>query len=242
MSHISAFSVVASIMIAGAAPMISRAAGIIPMPGSSSLTIRIYDYAHIPEQTLARAMETTQTIYQKTGIQVRLVRCRVAPSDPLLHGCHRESTGPSVIQVRILPEEMASMARLDRRVFGFAMTATRPEYGVIANVFYHSVQRLAADHDYRGYKAGVVLGHVLAHEVGHLLLGDGGHSKLGVMRISWGKAELFLAHTGGLNFTRDEATQIRRDVEERIEAQREKDPPRVLVVDGPVEAANRAGG
>lgn len=232
--------------IAGMAGLVIQVAasapGSVRVAGSPNLTIRIYDYARIPDSTLARATDETRKVFRRTGFEVRLVRCRVAMTDPFLHPCHSEPTGPSVIQVRILPEEMASLAKLDRRVFGFAMTAVRPEYGVIANVFYHHVQRLADEYAERGYHAGVVLGYVLAHEVGHLLLGNGEHSKGGIMRIPWKEAELFSAHTGQLNFTRNEAARMRLDVEERIDTQRAKDIPGELLVGAPGEDLRRAGG
>ena len=42
--------------------------------------------------------------------------------------------------------------------------------------FYASIQRFAA---LRGVDTGLVLGHVIAHEVGHLLLRNNAHSQTG---------------------------------------------------------------
>ena len=36
---------------------------------------------------------------------------------------------------------------------------------------------------------GKILGHAIAHEVGHVLLGTNGHSVGGLMRARWGRAE-----------------------------------------------------
>jgi hypothetical protein len=233
-------------VIAGAPGLVistpASAAGSVHAAQSSNLTVRLYDYAGIPDPTLFRAIDEIKQVFRRAGIGLRLVRCRVALTDPILHPCHTEPTGPAVVQVRILPEKMAALAKLDKRVFGFAMTATRPGYGVIASVFYGRVQRLAADFDYRGYDAGVVLGYVVAHEAGHLLLGDGRHSKRGIMHIPWEEAELFSAHTGELVFTRDQAARIRRDVEARIRAQRANDMPEELLVGAPSEDSRPSGG
>ena len=241
MRHSSFCYIIVAIALAVATPMRVSAAGGDRSSGSLGLTVRIYDYARVPDPTLFRAMDETRSVFQRTGIEVRLVRCRVAATDPILHPCHTEPTGPSVIQVRILPEKMASMAKLGKRIFGFAMTATRPEYGVIAYVFYDSVQNLAATHDYRSDDAGVVLGCVLAHEVGHLLLGTGSHSDLGIMRTPWHGPELALAHKGQLFFTREQSAALRRDVAERSIVMRANSPSVVVQTERQAETSPRPG-
>ena len=44
----------------------------------------------------------------------------------------------------------------------------------------------------------VLLGHIMAHEMGHLFLGPGSHSGRGIMRFPWQKADLERASRGGL--------------------------------------------
>ena len=51
-----------------------------------------------------------------------------------------------------------------------------------------------------------ILGHVVAHEIGHLLLPRGPHSPSGIMR-AW--LDRQLAALGGLFFTADQAQDIR---------------------------------
>jgi hypothetical protein len=46
-----------------------------------------------------------------------------------------------------------------------------------------------------------VLAHVMAHEVGHLLLGPGGHGEKGIMRATWSRVELKGTQNGSLRFT-----------------------------------------
>jgi hypothetical protein len=59
-----------------------------------------------------------------------------------------------------------------------------------------------------------MLGHVIAHELGHLLLPHGGHSVGGVMRAEWDPAQVMSAARGILTFTPDQAGMIR----ERLQA------------------------
>jgi hypothetical protein len=65
-----------------------------------------------------------------------------------------------------------------------------------------------------------ILGHVMAHEVGHLLLNQQVHSAHGIMRGDWNIAD-FRDMTGGmLLFTPEQAESLRADVHRR-NAQRE---------------------
>jgi hypothetical protein len=57
--------------------------------------------------------------------------------------------------------------------------------------------------------AGELLGCVIAHELGHLLLGTASHSASGLMSAVWQDPELRLAAHGKLLFTGDEGDRIR---------------------------------
>ena len=59
-----------------------------------------------------------------------------------------------------------------------------------------------------GVPAGILLGHAMAHELGHLLLQSMEHSRTGIMRSRWGKEELLRAESGRLLFTADQATAM----------------------------------
>ena len=57
--------------------------------------------------------------------------------------------------------------------------------------------------------AGELLGCVIAHELGHLLLGTASHSQLGLMSAVWQDPELQQAVRGGLFFTAVEGERMR---------------------------------
>jgi hypothetical protein len=50
----------------------------------------------------------------------------------------------------------------------------------VANVYADRVPKMAY-----GQEVGVILGRIMAHELGHLLLGKNEHSRAGVMRAEW---------------------------------------------------------
>ena len=81
--------------------------------------------------------------------------------------------------------------------------------GRVAYAFYVRIEALAQR---RGIDVAKVLGIVMAHEIGHLLLGFGAHSSAGIMSGRWGKFEMDLVAAGLLGFTKEQADVIRRAV------------------------------
>ena len=59
-----------------------------------------------------------------------------------------------------------------------------------------------------GADAGLILGHVIAHEIGHLLLPYNSHARTGLMRGGWDTQQAMRAATGALTFTPKEAALI----------------------------------
>jgi hypothetical protein len=57
-----------------------------------------------------------------------------------------------------------------------------------------------------------ILGTVIAHELGHLLLGSNSHSGVGIMRAHWQGEELRRLSRGGLWFTNEQAGDMRGKV------------------------------
>jgi len=78
--------------------------------------------------------------------------------------------------------------------------------GRLAYVFYDRVQPLARKHQMRDSS---LLGVVIAHEIGHLLLPYGSHSSNGLMRGEWDTRQLSLAGARLLRFTAQQAKLIR---------------------------------
>jgi len=59
-----------------------------------------------------------------------------------------------------------------------------------------------------------ILAAVMAHEIGHLLLGVS-HSSTGIMRAKWNQEELILAEQGLPHFTPEQSLLIRDEVAAR---------------------------
>jgi hypothetical protein len=79
----------------------------------------------------------------------------------------------------------------------------------LAYAFYARIDATAERH---GTDVAKVLGIVMAHELGHLLLAHGTHSSAGIMSGRWGQFEMDLVAAGLLSFTKEQAESIRRAV------------------------------
>ena len=72
------------------------------------------------------------------------------------------------------------------------------------------------------FSPAVILGHIMAHEMGHRLLGADRHSRNGIMRAGWTRKDAQLASRGELLFTRTQGKRIRAQVLDRIRAEQER--------------------
>ena len=78
--------------------------------------------------------------------------------------------------------------------------------GINLWVFYPRIRAYSAE---LGLDRSELLGYVMAHELGHLLLPDGAHSAAGLMRPALDRAQVRAAAEGLLTFTPDQAGLIR---------------------------------
>jgi hypothetical protein len=58
----------------------------------------------------------------------------------------------------------------------------------------------------------VLLGTVIAHELGHLLLSTNSHSALGLMRANWSSKELWAVEHRAMYFSSSESERVRQAV------------------------------
>ena len=96
--------------------------------------------------------------------------------------------------------------------FGVALIPADGSFGVFASVYIDAAAAIAGDDEAFGAR---MLGHLIAHEVGQLLLGQGSHSKKGIMLGDWPAIALEKATQGRLLFTDRQAKKMRRAVRQR---------------------------
>lgn len=87
-------------------------------------------------------------------------------------------------------------------------------------VFYSSVEGLARRQSKAHVGSAQILGHAMAHEIGHLVLNQESHSPTGIMRGDWNLKDLQDAIYGYLLFTPPQCEVIRAEVGRRISQQK----------------------
>jgi len=179
----------------------------VPDP-NPTIRIRVVDYMSTSPAILAEAEHEAGRILSKTGLWTVWVDCSrghstTIPQDP----CQElEATD---IWLRVLSEPTQN--ELQDTVFGFAVVP------VLATVYYEAVRH--AKSDGADFDIPVILGCVIAHEIGHLLLGSNSHSGSGVMKRRWERKQFRQAMTGILLFTPEQAKRIQAEAQARMRLQ-----------------------
>ena len=156
------------------------------------ITVWVYNYAHVPIRTLARAEKMTSEIFRKIGVETGWLDCPLPSTEATKTLACNEPFSATHLVLRILPRSMTAHFRSDRpRVdftLGFAQSPSRDgKFSVIANIFYHRVLELTQRARHRAAMPVIILGHAMAHEMGHLLLDEPDHAAQGGPRRTLGQ-------------------------------------------------------
>jgi hypothetical protein len=132
------------------------------------VVLHVTDYAHLVAGELLEAQRLAAQVYERIGV-------RITWSD----GCGAEAAadGALHLDVILLDKKMTAQRQPAPMVFGQASHVTRRAFIYSARVIDHAIETRS---DPRR-----VLGLVLAHEVGHMLLPVYSHAPSGLMRAYW---------------------------------------------------------
>jgi hypothetical protein len=172
--------------------------------GDVFVTIAVHNHAGVAANTLVQMERTASSIFKEAGVNVDWVNCDLPPVAVEIAGSCRITEFPKHLQLTIARRSK----NLTDSVFGVSYLGEDGS-GCYSNVFSEPAEELHA----RLYvNLGTLLGHVVAHELGHLLLGRNAHSDTGIMRPHWNERDLAKAGKGELLFTRAESQTMREKV------------------------------
>ena len=162
----------------------------------TTILLHASDQASVPTDVLHRAEQEVVRIYRQVGVEVVW--------DAAMDTAATGDATVCRLFVIIVPPGMADGMAVNPTAMGVAITSSKTR-GRLAYIFYNRIENIAS-----GANADVaqVLGHAMAHEIGHLLL-PAGHSATGLMRGDWNKDDLGEAVRGRLLFTAGQAMLIR---------------------------------
>lgn len=182
-------------------------------PGLKVIAL-VYNYARVEPAALALAENMALKIFQHAGVTIvwRNISLPAADARGLASAPPAEpaSDAPAVF-LRIAPSSMSPIGRME--TLGCALESATGGDASVAWVFFDRIEREA--------NLGIaspqrILGHAMAHEMGHLLLGWGAHSVAGVMRADWRAQDYILMSEGSLLFTPRQAERLRLAVQARM--------------------------
>jgi hypothetical protein len=144
------------------------------------LILSVFNDASVPAEILAQGEARAAHILAQTGIQVEWLNCAAG-------GSH-------------VPDQFEQPSRCSR--------IGHPSHLSVRIVLAYA--HLAEPNAHLPLGEGELLGYVIAHEVGHLLLGTDSHNHEGIMQGRWEDPQLREAGKGNLQFTPSQARLMRQ--------------------------------
>jgi len=118
--------------------------------------------------------------------------------------------------MRVMPKAMVGLQEKTADTLGSAVGCDSGPCSV-AGVYYDRVTSLSG-----GATASVptLMGRVMAHEIGHILLGPGAHSRTGIMRAFWADRELSTAASREMAFTAEQSRRMKSRLAQQARTER----------------------
>lgn len=164
-----------------------------------TLRITVRNYSRETPETLERALNEVARLFRPVGVSIEWLGVRQDVRS-LVPG-----SSPNDLHLMLLDRQMQELDHSKKMLLGMApMSGT--EQGHVAYVFLEPVEYLS---DVHAVDSVLVLAHVIAHELGHLLLPARYHAPSGLMLGRWSGPDLRAAARGEQRFSSQEAALIR---------------------------------
>jgi hypothetical protein len=176
------------------------AAGPDTRPDAIRLKVSVFNDAQVPLSVLQSAESRAQAVFGQAGISLTWLDCGTPGHWHTELGC-LDVAFPNHLSVRLVTGKQTG----SHDIFGQSFLNEHGE-GNYANVY---VTPLSSAKALEVIREGDLLGCIVVHELGHLLLGKNSHSTEGLMRAKWEVWELREAARGNLLFTKSESERMR---------------------------------
>jgi len=164
--------------------------------------LSIFNDAQVDHGMLREAQSRAEEVMKAGGIELIWLDCGTPGHWAAQEMRCSDIAFPAHLSVRLV----ANTTPLSNEAFGESFTNERGE-GSYANVY---VAPLAQSKVLGVLTEGDLIGYVIAHELGHLLMGKNSHGEAGLMRAVWRAPEVEQALRGTLFFTEAEREKMRR--------------------------------
>jgi hypothetical protein len=219
------------ILSASTIPILAGERASKPMPGRP-LCVHVYNLADIPAHKLARSIEVAASLLAAAGVNT------VWQHDP------RDTEEAHLLDLsapadRQNPLEPDTRDYLVVRIVAGMPVASLPgalgyavphaQFGVHATILYDRIlERLSYSTE---MNVPVILGHLMVHEIGHVLLGSMEHFPAGIMKAHWGNTDFRQASQGYKLFTPQQSKVIRERALIRVAAGLHEPPQTIAMLE-----------
>ena len=172
------------------------------LTAGQQMNVAVCNLGNVSGSIIAGAKAETELVYRSAGVQIMWRDCDTFPRQA-------EQREPwFIVRLRTdKPPFTVGPTSLD--VMGKAFVEDAGGY--MADAYFQSIQATSEKHH---GDSGVLLGFVMAHELGHLILGAG-HTPDGVMQAAWGQKQMDALRQRWLRFNKQTAVKIRHALEMR---------------------------
>lgn len=183
-----------------------------PVALTLTVDVQVYNSARIAPKDLKRAFNVTSQIFAESGIELAWTvtpasHLEVVEFAPTQTGRPCPAPLPShALALRIIRKAPPG---IDGTNLGFALPCAihMPSITVYADRIEAIAQHTTAIY-YR------ILAHVIAHELGHVLLRSSEHAEAGIMRARWDRANWYRVSAGILEFTANQRERMRAELQQ----------------------------
>lgn len=186
------------------ATIILIAAASAPLFGGQPMYVALCNNAGLGDQTVGEARHEIEITFDVIGASVNWVACEDIDSSKAQHG-------NLLFVIRLRPDKAWFAKRsVSLDAMGRAYTEERGS-GYLADAYVPSVVKFRNEHD---TDFTTLLGLVICHELGHLLLGPG-HTEDGIMFGLWSGRQTEAARKRRLRFTQEQGAVIVMELQKR---------------------------
>ena len=163
------------------------------------IQVQVADYTDLKPQALREVVALIQDILDSAGVSAKVKLC----GGSHVASCESETGEIRRLLIRVLPWEPKKPGNPGRRPLGVSFAGHGG--GTYATVFLEGVQDEAAA---ASVPRLIVLAYTVAHEVGHLLLGDEAHTARGLMKPHWNRKDYEAMSQGHCHFSAEQMQQL----------------------------------
>jgi hypothetical protein len=181
------------------------------------IAVVVFDRANVKQESLAGAKQVVMRVMSEAGFEVTYVDTQdtLTPGAPVTDSSPQTKFSGGYLSIVITPAPFPG-SDLNEAGFAAVTTGLYPR----AYVFLDRVKAFA-DHvmSVRPERTmGTVLGHIICHELGHLLMPGKSHPPFGIMRGEWTSEQWDEAAEGLLLFSREQAEIMQSRIRDHCSA------------------------